>query len=82
MIKEGVDKIGEKPRKVTYKDVAYDKNGWALPDQYLPIDYDLLLVKIAGKKSTSAWVCGKKWFGLRLDPSDVVVAWKRKPQEE
>lgn len=83
---EKVDKKTGKPKRVevlyTYKDVFYDIDGWADVSKFLPDDYDLVYMKIDGKKTIPGWICGSSWQGLRLKAEDKVLYWKRKPEEK
>ena len=73
--------VGEKKRKLSYRDIKYDPDGWVDAKVYLPGDYDLMYLKIKDKKSKSGWVVGKNWDGLKIENGDEVLYWKRKPEE-
>lgn len=66
----------------SYKDVKYDNNGWADASVDFPANYDLVYMKIKDKNSIAGWISINQWMGLRLKPSDKVIGWKRKPEDE
>lgn len=68
-------------RKVAYRDVEYDPEGWVDCKDYLPKDYDLMYLKISGKPNVSGWSVGNKWEGLKLKNKDQVIFWKKRPDE-
>ena len=72
----------KKFRRVSYKAVKFDENGWADSKEALPIDGDLMFIKVDGKPKGCGWVWGKRWEGLRLRDSDVVSHWKRNQEKE
>jgi hypothetical protein len=73
---------GIKPRKFAYRDIPFDEDGWADAERFMPADYDLVFLKIEGKKSVSGWSTGNSWDGLKLEKADKVKYWKRKPDEK
>ncbi len=82
MKKVGKDIVeGVKPRKFAYRDVVYDEDDWVDANEFLPLDYDLMFVKLSNDKFTCAWTVGKKWDGLRLKADQKVVSWKKRPNE-
>jgi len=83
MIKVGRDKIqvGEKVRKFSYRDIPFDPDGWADAKKYLPADYDLMFLNIKDKKSSCGWSVGNKWDGSKLENTDEILYWKKKPDE-
>lgn len=78
IIKVGVYRKGK--GKYTYKDVSFDANGWADVERFLPITFDLCLLKSKDRIFTG-WFNGMTWDGLRMKPNDVVLYWKRKLDE-
>ncbi len=62
---------------VSYNDVEFDENGWADAEKFLPEDYDLVSIRVEGKKDTYGWVVGEYWDGVLLRSRDKVIAWKR-----
>lgn len=87
--KEYITKFHEKSGKdkkvevlYTYKDVKYDIDGWVDCQLFLPDDYDLVYMKVDGKKTMAGWVSGSSWHGLKLKDGDKVLYWKRKPEEK
>jgi hypothetical protein len=69
------------PIPYVYKDVAYDIDGWADSEKYLPEDFDLVLMKLARGKTVPGWIGGTTWYGLRFKKDDAVLFWKRNPEE-
>lgn len=60
----------------TYKSVIYDKDGWADASFYLPVEYDLVELKIDGKKDSKGWSTGSGWDGFTVNPDDKVLSWR------
>jgi hypothetical protein len=88
-VKESIQKKDKKSGKMkkveilySYKDVHYDIDGWADSNLFLPDDYDLVYMKIEGKKIMPGWISATSWNGLRLKPEGKVVYWKRKLEEK
>lgn len=79
MLKVGRDKIFDnnkgKERKLNYKDIPYDPEGWVDADKYLPADFDLMLLK-TDKNTLKGWSTGIKWDGLRIAEQKILY-WKR-----
>jgi hypothetical protein len=71
--------LGSK-RLFPYSLVEYGDNGWADANKYLPLEYDLVYVKLK-EKILMGWRSMGKWIGLRFD-NEPVYAWKRKIIEE
>ena len=85
-IQVGKTKVKDKrtglPIACRYSDVPTDDQGWVTDLRYIPIYFDMLVVKIRDKpRAVSAWFDGKSWIGLRMRPGNVVVAWKRNPYD-
>lgn len=62
-----------------YKDVTEDYDGWVDAHQFLPLDFDLVLLKVPGRKPFTGWVYQKKWDSGMV-PKKVlkdVIKWKR-----
>jgi hypothetical protein len=67
----------------SYHQVTKDEDGWVDASLFLPADYDLLYLKIKGKKGTiRGWISGHEWDGLKYKSGDVVELWKKSPFEE
>jgi hypothetical protein len=83
---EKEDKNSDKKKKVavlyTYRDVKFDLDGWADSKEYLPEDYNLVYMKIEGRKTIPGWSIGSSWSGLRLKLTDQVIYWKRQTEEK
>jgi hypothetical protein len=73
-------KIGKD--KVGYRTIQYEKGGWVNAKKFLPEDFDLVYMKIRGKKDITGWANGYKWEGLRLKDDDEILYWKRKPEQK
>jgi hypothetical protein len=69
--------------RFTYPMVKYDSDGWADASKYHPIDFDLLYLKIEGKKGTfRGWCSGNRWDGSKLECKDKILYWKRSTCDE
>lgn len=82
VLKVGRDNIfDEKKNKLRpffYKDVDLEKDGWVDAKKFLPLDFDLVSLKVKGKdKVLTGWSTGNSFDGLRLDQNAEVVFWKR-----
>jgi hypothetical protein len=65
-----------------YSDVPKDSNDWVTDLTYLPIEGDMMHLRIEGKwRVLSGWLQGTKWVGLRIRAGDKVIAWKRNIDE-
>jgi hypothetical protein len=71
------DKRNNKNRKISYNDIIIDEDGWTDADKYLPIDFDLVIVK-TNKKTYFAWHAFSYWEGLKLPEMSKVLCWKRR----
>jgi len=82
-IKIGTDYKDENGKKKTYSylDVKPEKDGWVDPTKFLPEDFDMVTLKIAGKPKITGWINGTTWVGFRLRIFDQVVAWKKEREE-
>jgi hypothetical protein len=61
-----------------YSDVPVSDNGWVVELKYLPISFDLVLLRMKDKsKPQTGWWNGRKWMGLRIKANDTITAWKR-----
>lgn len=74
--------IGTRNRLLSYKDVVTDEEGWVKAIDFLPPDYDLVLIKLNPEKIVSGWHTGHYWEGLRLPASQDVEYWKRREEDE
>ena len=74
--------VGDKLRNFAYRDIDFDKDGWVDASKYMPIDYDLVFLKIEGKRSVSGWSSGNGWDGLKFNEASKVTHWKRKFEEK
>ena len=81
MIQVGSHKPGSVDKKFSYSDVEFDKDGWADVSKYLPILYDLMLLKDGAGKNLVGWYSGSQWDGLRYKGQNV-THWKRKMDDE
>lgn len=70
-------------KTLTYPMVTYDADGWADASLFHPIDYDLLYLKLKGKKGViRGWCSGNHWDGLKMQDGDKVVYWKKVKHDE
>lgn len=80
MKKVGRDKFITKTgkiRKLSYKDIEYDENGWIDASEYQPIDFDLVFMKTSDGKIKSGWISTNVWEGVRLKPNEKIIQWKQ-----
>ncbi len=68
----------EKKPSFYYTDVFYNEEGWADAKKFLPINYDLVLVKTKDHVVKTGWSNGFGWDGLNLESEDEVLYWKRR----
>jgi hypothetical protein len=80
MKKVGKYVFKDKDKTLSYKTVVSDIDGWVDASKYLPADYDLMYLKIKNKPTTHGWVFGTKWDGLKVQPDDEVLYWKKKQE--
>lgn len=62
--------------RVGYKNLPKDGEGWINASTYLPIDYELVCLKLVSGVVRNGWWGERKWFGLRLKPKEKVYQWK------
>lgn len=62
---------------ILYKQIPCDQFGWIDANVCLPADYELMHLKVHGKKNTVGWCVGRNWDGRVLESEDVVTHWKR-----
>lgn len=77
-IKVGRDLMQGTERKVAYKDVYANVNEWVNAKKYLPIDFDLVTIKLSNGDLTYGWTLGEKWQGVLITKGKQVIAWKKK----
>ncbi len=69
--------------RLRYTHVPSGRDGWVVDERYKPIPADLMYLRIKDKRKTiNGWWEGKQWYGLRLRPEDVVIAWKRNFEDD
>jgi hypothetical protein len=66
----------------SYTQVEYDCDGWADAKRFLPMLYDLCLLKLKTNETKAGWSSGANWDGKNVKPEDVVLFWKRKNDAE
>jgi len=77
-----LDPITNKERPYKYSDVP-TASGWVDPQDYLPIAFDLMYLKVKGKvRVISGWWDGTKWKGLRLKKNQTIEKWKRNQDDQ
>ncbi len=79
--KVGKDVVEGTNKKVSYKDVKTNIHGWVDINQYLPPDFELVMIKFTDGKITYGWTVGDTWQGVLITDKTVVRSWKRKPSE-
>lgn len=65
----------------SYNDVKTDKDGWVNPKNYLPIPFEMVLLRIlrSGKeKIVSGWWTGAIWDSIDINKDEKVLSWKVK----
>lgn len=80
MIKVAQDIIADKAakkgfRKISYKDVYFDPEGWAEANKFMPADCDLVTIR-SKEREIPAWAIGSSWDGYRVKDSEVITHWK------
>lgn len=73
------NKVGKR-RPFMYSMVKTDEHGWVSPEEYLPLEYDL----VHGKTDSgilSVWHTGTKWDGLHYQSGDKIEKWRRTTEE-
>jgi hypothetical protein len=81
--KNEVFEVGEKDsdgKNFTYTQINY-LNGWADAKKYLPFKYDLVNIKFKNK-TVHGWWDGLNWVGLKINPTDEAIQWKKKDYDE
>lgn len=68
---------------ITYRDIAYDSQGFANPVKFLPTAFDLVMMKIRRGaleiiNPISGWWTGNRWDGKNVEPGDKILGWKFK----
>ena len=82
MIKVGKIKPGEEKKKYKYTDSPGSGEKWLSVNDYLPKDYDLCNLKLAGGLRKTGWFYRDKWDGRRIKPEDVITEWQLQEIEE
>lgn len=77
-MKVGKDFVQGTEKKVAYKDVYKNVNEWVNASKYIPIDYDLVMVRLSNGDLTYGWAQGSTWQGVLITPETRVIAWKKK----
>ncbi len=62
---------------VTYLSVEKDRDGYVDARKYIPVDFDICTLKIKDKKEKPGWAVKMKFYGMRIDPEDEILAWKK-----
>lgn len=86
--KEGPKKVGrifgplwQTNRPFAYSMIEQGPDGWIDADKYLPLDYDLVIIKTDGRPLTG-WHGGNIWDGIKVPEGLNVKYWRRKHEEE
>lgn len=82
-----VGKSYPEPKVFTYSRCKPEKNGWIDPNKYLPLTYDLVILKIKrnkkiSRKEFSGWWNGGLWDGPHITSTDEIVYWKREEEKK
>ncbi len=75
-------KKGESKSLFCYKHIIYDIDGWVDAKKYLPLDFDLVYIRVKGRKDQMGWHSTNMWDGLDLKKTDEVLFWKKRFDEE
>ena len=59
-----------------YTDIPFEAKEWNSVEEYLPEDYDLILLKTVTGKIFKGWLSFRTWDGMRKEENDVVKFWK------
>jgi len=78
------NKISEDSKKyLHYPDIKYDADGWANASEYLPVDFDILYLKVEGLKGIiRGWSTGTSWDGAKLPHGSKILYWKRSREDD
>lgn len=61
---------------LTYDDIEYD-NGWVKASEYVPIEFDLMALKIEGREKVYfGWWTGGSWEGTSISKKYIITNWK------
>ncbi len=75
--KEYLTKKGKK-KFFKYSNVKFDGKGWADPQKYLPLEFDLCLLKLEQReKHYSGYWTGQCWDGANIKKDHTIQKWKR-----
>lgn len=80
MIQVGKHKPGSN-KPYSYSDVRFDSDGWADVKKYLPISFDLMLLKDEKNRTIVGWYAGGSWDGARYNGQEIKL-WKREKDGE
>lgn len=81
MIQAGAHRPGTSKKQYSYTDILFDKDGWADSSKFLPISYDLMLLKDEKGLKQIGWYTGQAWDGSRYNGQHI-THWKRKMDAE
>jgi len=73
---------GPYPKKLGYRHLPYDVDGWVNASKYLPEDYDLVTMRLKNGEYKFGWSVGDVWDGAQIDGNEEVIAWKRKGEDK
>ena len=64
-------------KKYKYIDVEYDSDNWVDAKRFLPVMYDLCLLRTE-LKTYHGWHNGLDWDGANIRPGMKILYWKRR----
>lgn len=64
-------------KQITYADTGCDDDGWVDANKFVPVDFDLVLVRTDKDKTKPGWYCGQRWDGRRISSDEKILFWKR-----
>jgi hypothetical protein len=80
--KDYYESSGSKKKKVfANAQVLFDCDGWADVNRFLPRDFELVKVLLKNNKMKNGWFNISRWDGLKILPTDEVVAWRKINEE-
>lgn len=81
MIQVGKPRADDKKKKYSHANIKTDIEGWANVSEYLPEDFELVLLRNAEGTTYFGWYTGAEWDGLRTKMRKT-THWKRCSYEQ
>lgn len=64
-------------RLFSYMDIPNCKEGWISTEDFLPEDFDLVMLKDQNNRISKGWMNGNSWDGSKITKRQVIKFWKR-----